>query len=75
MHGGLALQGREMKCSSCHRPILRPALELGGATYGPVCARKVLVAAGRMAPPKKRAPVDPAHRDDRTVDMFEGATK
>lgn len=62
-----------MKCSTCHRPILRPTLELGGKTFGPVCARKALVEAGVLQPRKARGHVETAQKDDKTVDMFEGA--
>lgn len=64
-----------MKCSACHRPILRPALEILGKAFGPVCGRKALVEAGFTQPRKSRGHVEAAHRDDRTPDMFEGATK
>ena len=64
-----------MRCSACHRPIVRPALELAGKTFGPVCARKALVEAGQPQPRKARGKLDAAQRDDRTLDMFEGAKK
>jgi len=52
--------------------MLKPTLELAGLKFGPVCARKVLVETGRLAPRKPRAVGGDSHavRDTRTVDMF-----
>lgn len=67
-----------MKCSACHRSINKPALTLAGMVFGPVCAQKVLEAAGQIAPRRdSRAPsFDPTtvHRDNQTRDLFEEAT-
>lgn len=68
-----------MKCSACHRPITKPALTLAGMVFGPVCAQKVLEAAGQVAPRRQRE--TPIHerqssvqRDELTRDLFEEAT-
>lgn len=67
-----------MRCSSCGRHISKPALELAGAKFGPVCAQKVLQAAGQLA--YRRASSAPSfdpnavHRDPCTRDLFEEAT-
>lgn len=58
-----------MRCSACHRQMAKPALVLAGAKFGSVCARKVLVEAGKLAPRQRAQEV--VHRDDRTADMFE----
>lgn len=68
-----------MKCSACHRRINQPALTLAGMVFGPVCAQKVLVAAGRIAPrQERRAPIhdhpSTAQRDELTRDLFEGVS-
>lgn len=66
-----------MKCSACHRRIRQPALTLAGMVFGPVCAQKVLVAAGQIEPRREReTPIhdrpSTAQRDSLTRDLFEG---
>lgn len=61
-----------MRCSACRRQMRKPVLELAGAKFGPVCARKVLIAAGKLAPRKPRETETEVVRDTRTPDMFEG---
>lgn len=62
-----------MRCSACHRQMQKPTLVLAGARFGPVCARKVLIEAGKLAPRQPRATETAVHRDDRTTDMFSEA--
>ena len=50
----------------------KPALVLAGARFGPICARKVLVEAGKLVPRQPRETETAVHRDDRTPDLFEG---
>lgn len=59
-----------MRCAACHRSMRKPALVFAGLSLGPVCARKVLVEAGKLAPRQRAQEV--VHRDDRTADMFAG---
>lgn len=66
-----------MRCARCGRLILHP-VDIAGAKFGPVCAQKVLVAAGRIAPREKRTPIhdhpSTAQRDEHTRDLFEGVS-
>lgn len=64
-----------MRCAACNRPMLRPALVLGGVLLGPVCARKVLDAASQLdgaarARRERRQADTDVVRDDRTPDLF-----
>ena len=64
-----------MKCAACHRPIAKPALVLAGMPFGPVCAQKVLAAAGqkfaeRAQPRGTDHQPSTAQRDELTRDLF-----
>lgn len=45
--------GRVVKCSDCHRSLIKPALEIatrnGPLRFGPVCAKRYIVRPTRTA--------------------------
>lgn len=58
------------RCASCGRPIFSPAVLIGRAAFGPVCAKK----AGLIEVKQRRLKLatDAPVRDTLTADLFEG---
>lgn len=58
------------RCASCGRPIFNPAVLIGRAAFGPVCAKK----AGLIEVKQRRLKLetDAPVRDALTADLFEG---
>lgn len=55
------------RCAACLRPLRKPAVQHGHATYGPKCAAK-----WGLLPGRKQGDIV---RDDKTIDMFDGKNK
>lgn len=53
-----------MRCAACHRPLKKPAVKHGHASFGPVCAARYF---GKLIGGARQAPA----RDDKTADLFE----
>lgn len=58
------------RCASCGRPIFNPAVLIGRAAFGPVCAKK----AGLIEVKQRRLKLETGAptRDTLTADLFEG---
>ena len=64
-----------MRCSVCHRPLLRAAVAVGHLRLGPVCAQR----AGLVQPKPRRVRIMtarvPARADELTPDLFSDAVE